>query len=58
MCTQEYYQFAAKPIRKAREYWMCELQTIFQYGYNVRIGDEFKLIIRLSLPRRHFCANH
>ena len=35
--------FAAKPIRKTREtYWMHELQTIFPYGLNDRIGDEFK----------------
>ena len=35
--------FAAKPLRKAREtYWMHELRTIFPYGLNGRIGDEFK----------------
>ena len=35
--------FAAKPLRKAREtYWMHELRTIFPYGLNDRIGDEFK----------------
>ena len=35
--------FAAKPLRKAREiYWMHELQTIFPYGLNDRIGDEFQ----------------
>ena len=34
--------FAAKPIRKAREtYWMHELRTIFPYGLNDGIGDEF-----------------
>ena len=35
--------FAAKPLPKAREtYWMHELQTIFPYGLNDRIEDEFK----------------
>ena len=35
--------FAAKPFRKAREtYWMHELRTIFPYGLNDKIGDEFK----------------
>ena len=35
--------FTAKPFRKAREtYWMRELRTIFPYGLNDRIGDEFK----------------
>ena len=35
--------FAAKPLQKAREaYWMHELRTIFPYGLNDRIGDEFK----------------
>ena len=35
--------FEAKPIRKAREtYWMQELRTIFPYGLNDRIEDEFK----------------
>ena len=35
--------FAAKPLPKAREtYWMHELQTIFPYGLNDRIGDEIK----------------
>ena len=35
--------FAATPIQKAREtYWMHELQTIFPYGLNDRIGDKFK----------------
>ena len=34
--------FAAKPLRKAREaYWMHESRTIFPYGLNDRIGDEF-----------------
>ena len=35
--------FAAKPLRKAKEtYWMHELRTIFLYGLNDKIGDEFK----------------
>ena len=35
--------FAAKPIRKAREtYWIYEFRSIFPYGLNDRIGDEFK----------------
>ena len=35
--------FAAKPPRKAIEtYKMYELQTVFPYGLNDRIGDEFK----------------
>ena len=35
--------FAAKPLQKAREtYWMHELRTIFPYGLDVTIGDEFK----------------
>ena len=35
--------FAAKPIRKAREtYWMHELRIIFLYRLNDRIEDEFK----------------
>ena len=34
---------AAKPLRKAREtYWMHKLRTIFPYGLNDRIEDEFK----------------
>ena len=35
--------FAAKPLQKAREaYWMHELRTIFPYGLNDRLRDEFK----------------
>ena len=35
--------FAAKPLRRAREtYLMHEFRTIFPYGLNDRIGDEFK----------------
>ena len=35
--------FATKPLRKSREtYWMHELRTIFLYGLNDKIGDEFK----------------
>ena len=35
--------FAAKPLRKSREtYWMHELRTIFLYGLNDSIVDEFK----------------
>ena len=35
--------FAVKPLRKAIEtYWMHELRTIFPYGLNDRIEDEFK----------------
>ena len=57
---------AAKPIRKAREiYWMHELRTIFSYGLNDRIGDEFETDNKhinvaakvSSLPRKHSCAN-
>ena len=34
---------ATKPLRKTREtYWMHELRTIFRYGLNDRIEDEFK----------------
>ena len=56
--------FAAKPIRKAREtYWMHELRIIFPYGLNDRIGDEFKIDNKhinvaakfSSLPRKHSC---
>ena len=33
----------AKPLQKAREtYWIHELRTIFPYGLNDRIEDEFK----------------
>ena len=33
---------AAKPLRKVIEtYWMHELRTIFPYGLNDRIWDEF-----------------
>ena len=58
--------FAAKPIRKAREiYWMHELRTILPYGLNDRMGDEFKtdnkqinVAVKFSsLPRKHICAN-
>ena len=58
--------FAAKTIRKAREtYWMHELRTIFPYGLNDRIGDEFKTDNKninvtakfSSLPRKHIPAN-
>ena len=58
--------FEAKPIRKAREtYWMQELRTIFPYGLNDRIEDEFKTDNKYinvdakssSLPRKHSRAN-
>ena len=58
--------FAAKPIRKAREtYWMHELQTIFPYGFNDRIGDKLKTDNKhinvatkfSSLSRKHIRAN-
>ena len=58
--------FAAKPLRKAREtYWMHELRTIFPYGLNDRIGDEFKTDNKhinvaakfSSLPRKYSRAN-
>ena len=59
--------FAAKLLQKAREtYWMHELRTIFPYGVNDRIGDEFKTDNRRinvaakfsSLPRKYSRANH
>ena len=35
--------FSAKADRKKREkYWMLTLRTVFPYGLNDRIGDEFK----------------
>ena len=58
--------FATKPIRKAREtYWMHELRTIFPYGFNDRIEDEFKTDNKhinvaakfSSLARKHSRAN-
>ena len=58
--------FAAKPLRKAREtYWMHELRTMFPYGLNYRIGDEFKTDNKYinvaakssSLPRKYSRAN-
>ena len=51
--------FAAKPLRKAREiYWMHELRTIFPYGLNDTIEDEFKTDNKYrtkfsSLPRKY-----
>ena len=58
--------FAVKSLRKAREtYWTYELRTIFPYGLNDRIGDEFKTDNKhinvaakfSSLPRKYFLAN-
>ena len=58
--------FAAKPLRKARKtYWMHELRTIFPYGLNDKIGDEFKtdnkhinVAVKFSsLPRKYSRAN-
>ena len=58
--------FAAKLLQKTREtYWMHELRTIFPYGVNDRIGDEFKTDNRRinvaakfsSLPRKYSRAN-
>ena len=58
--------FVAKPIRKAREtYWMQELRTIFPYGLNDRIEDQFKTDNKhinvatkcSSLARKHFRRN-
>ena len=58
---------ARKLIQKAREtYWMHELRTIFPYGLNGRIGDEFKTDNKhnnvaakfSSLLRKHIRANH
>ena len=58
--------FAAKPIRKAREtYWIYEFRTIFPCGLNDRIGDECKTDNKhinvptkfLSLPTKHSRAN-
>ena len=32
-----------KPLRKARElHWMLKLRTVFPYGLNDRVGDEYK----------------
>ena len=59
--------FSTKPLQKAREtYWMDELRTIFPYGLNDRIGDEFKtdnkhinVAAKFScLPRKYSCANY
>ena len=56
----------AKPLQKAREtYWIHELRTIFPYGLNDRIEDEFKTDNKhinaadkfSSLPRKHSCSN-
>jgi len=34
---------AVKPLHKARElYWMLKLRTVFPYGLNDRVGDEYK----------------
>ena len=58
--------FAVKSLRKAREtYWTYELRTIFPYGLNDRIGDEFKTDNKhinvaakfSSLPRKYSRAN-
>ena len=58
--------FAAKPLRKTREtYWMHKLRTIFPYGLNDRIEDEFKTENKhinvaakfSSLPITYSCAN-
>ena len=65
-CTERNtMDFPAKPLRKAREtYCMHELRTIFPYGLNDRIGDEFKTDNKhnvaakfSSLPRKYSCAN-
>ena len=33
----------SKPVRKASErYWMMELRTVYSYGLNDRVGDEYK----------------
>ena len=54
--------FSAKSIRTAREtYWMHELRTVFPYGLNDRIWDEFKADNKhinvaakfSSFPRKH-----
>ena len=58
--------FSAKPLWKATEtYWMHELWTIFQYGLDDRIGNEFKtdnkhinITDKFSfLPRKYSRAN-
>ena len=60
-------EFSTKLLQKAREtYWMDELWTIFPYGLNDRIGDEFKtdtkhinVAAKFScLPRKYSCANY
>ena len=59
--------FAAKPIRKAREnYCINEFPTIFPYGLNDRIEDEIKTDDKhinvattkfSSLPRKQSCQS-
>ena len=57
---------AAKPLRKTREHWVHGLRSIFPYGLNDRIVDEFKtdnkhvnVAVKFSsLPRKYSCANH
>ena len=54
------------PFRKSREvFWMHELRTVFPYGLNDRVGDEYKtnnthinVANRFSaLPRKHIRVN-
>ena len=57
---------ASKPVRKVRElYWMMELRTVYPYGLNDRVGEEYKTAnthINVankfpSLPRKYIRAN-
>ena len=52
--------FAAKPLQKAREtFLMLELRTIFPYGLNDRIGDEFKTDNKhMLLLNFHLCQEN
>ena len=55
----------AKPLRKTREHWVHGLRSIFPYGLNDRIVDEFKTDNKhvnvaakfSSLPRKYSRAN-
>ena len=57
----------SKPVRKATErYWMMESRTVYAYGFNDRVEDEYKTAnthnINVgnkfpSLPRKYIHAN-